>query len=131
LKTTPQNLLLFALAVVVIAFVYVFIYYPRTPLAKQLRNLKLASGQSRVLRDRFKGEALFQQVKIAEFTAWGGCVMVGGVVPTEEDIRSVTNKIGSISSPVPIAYFLSTSNQEVFFRMNVGENGEWLRTGSQ
>jgi len=131
LKTTPQNLLLFALAVVVIAFVYIFIYYPRTPLAKQLLNLKLAKKQSEMFRERFKGEGLFRQVTISEYTGMGGCVSVHGLVPTEEDIRSVTNKIGSISSPVPIAYFLSTSNQEVFFRMNVGENGEWLRTGSQ
>jgi len=110
IKTTRKNLLRVSGAIVVVTLLYVFVYWPISPLGSQLHNLKLAEEHATILRERFKNDARFQKVQFGSYTGNGGCFWVGGAVQTEDDIHYVTNIVESIPCPLETYYDLTASN---------------------
>jgi len=128
IKTTRKTLLLFSAALYALAVLYIFVVYPRLPLAKQLQNLKLAEAHSSIIREKFQKDARFQKVTVGPYTGAGGCLSVHGAVSTEEDIRMITNIVESSHCPVKIVYSLTTSNQMTLFRWyDKSKDPEWIR----
>jgi hypothetical protein len=115
LKTTPQNLCIVFGAMVVVTILYIFLYWPNSPLGQQLHNLQLARQQANLLRERFKTDMRFQQVKFMRYTDLGGCLKVAGLVSTEADFYYITNAVGSANCPVAIEYELMTTNYSARF----------------
>jgi len=103
-------------AVVVVALLYIFVYWPISPWGHQLHNLKLAEKQAEILREKLKDDARFQNVKFVQYTDAGGCLSIVGKVQKEDDIRFLTNFVESIPCPVEICYSLSASNGLVEFQ---------------
>ena len=116
IKTTPKNLLKVIFAIAIVTPLYIFVYWPISPLGSQLHNLKLAEEHAKILREKFKDNARFQKVKFGRYTGAGGCFSVVGQVETEDDIRVLTNIVESILCPVETIYSLSASNGLVEFQ---------------
>ncbi|MBW8865451.1 MAG: hypothetical protein JF609_11140 [Verrucomicrobia bacterium] len=116
-------------AVIVVGLLYIFVYWPISPLGSQLHNLKLAEQHANVLREKFKNDPRFQNVKFGRYTGGGGCFEVYGKVETEDDIRYVTNIVESVPCPVEIYYSLSASNGFIsFYWMDRRQEGpRWLK----
>jgi hypothetical protein len=115
IKSTPKNLLKVSGAIAIATLLYIFVYWPISPLGHNLHNLKLAEEHAKNLQEKFKGDPKFQKVKFTQFFGYGGGLTVVGDVQTEDDIRYLTNVIESIPSPVEIHYSLSASNGFVEF----------------
>jgi hypothetical protein len=115
IKTTPKNLLKFFGAIAIVALLYVFVYWPISPLGHNLHNLKLAEDHAKILQAKFRNDPTFQKIKFTQFYTYGAGLTVVGDVQAEEDIRYVTNAIESMPSPVEIHYSLSASNGLVEF----------------
>ena len=119
LKTTRENLRVFAGAIVV------FVYWPITPLGRQLHdlrsvrerasiNLRLAGDQANMLREKFRHDARFQFVQfIGTFKRedQSPCLSVSGSVLAKEDFFAITNAVESLGCPLEIIYQLENSNQ--------------------
>jgi hypothetical protein len=116
IKTTPKNLLKVIVAITITTLLYIFVYWPISPLGSQLHNLELAEKQAKIFRERFKDDTRFQKVKFGGYTGCGGCFAVTGEVQSEDDICFLTNIVESISCPIEIYYVLSASNGFVVFQ---------------
>jgi hypothetical protein len=129
IKTTQNNLQKVVAAIAIVALLYIFVYWPISPLGHQLHNLKLAERQAEILREKLKGDARFQQVKFGKYTDGGGGFSVAGHVQTEDDIRFLTNLVESIPCPVETLYSLSASNGFIEFQWmdRHNEQPRWTR----
>ena len=116
IKTTPKNLIKVVVAIVIVTLLYLFVYWPISPWGHQLHNLKLVERLAKILRDKLKDDARFQQVKFGGYTGGGGCFSVVGHVQTEDDIRFLTNLVESIPCPIETLYSLSASNGFIEFQ---------------
>lgn len=123
MKTTPKNILIVFIVIAAVALLYFFVYWPNSPLGRQLQNLKLAEQQANLLRDKFKGDPIFNQIAFNKYTAFNGCLSVAGKVLSKEDVYHITNLVESIRSPVKISYDLAASDGSFIF--------EWFDGGSE
>jgi hypothetical protein len=129
IKTTPKNLLIVIVAIAIVTLLYIFVYWPISPLGHNLHNLKLAEEHGKKLQEKFKSDPKFQKVRFTQFFGYDAGLTVVGDVQTEDDIRYLTNVIESIPSPVEIHYSLSASNGFVEFWWYDRHNQEprWTR----
>ena len=123
MQTTRKNLLNVSGAIAVVALLYVFVYWPNSPLGKQLQNLKIAEQQANLLRDKFRSDPIFKQITFNKYTAFNGCLSVAGKVLSKEDVYHITNLVESMRSPVKISYDLAASDGSFVF--------EWFDGGSE
>jgi hypothetical protein len=130
IQTTRKNLLLFFGAIVVFVFLYFFVYWPISPLGRQLYNQRMARDQADILREKFKHDERFRGVIfIGTFKRedLSPCLLVSGSVLAPEDCFAITNAVESLKCPLEIIYQLESSNRLFSWADREGKKPFFLR----
>jgi hypothetical protein len=76
----------------------------------QMRNMERAREFVPVVRAKLDAYPGFKHIRVVEYTAAGGSLLVSGEVPSDAEIQKVRRIVDRTMPPVAVIYHLMTTN---------------------
>jgi len=105
-----------------------WVYFPHSPLGKQLANLKLAHAHAPIAEGKLRSLRGPEEVKVGAYTGLGGSLAVSGEVPDEQTAERVMAEVLATRPPVTVRFELSLGETNSMWKV-VQPDG--TATGSQ
>jgi hypothetical protein len=84
-----------------------FVYFPRSPLGRQLANLKLAEKHRPVVEERLRTIPGANAVKCGAYTGFGGSLSIWGDVADDQTADAVMSGVLATIPPVTIDFSIT------------------------
>src|SRR6187431_369507 len=111
-----STLVKIGVAIVVLVGVFAltwFVYYPHSPLGKQMANLRLAEVHQPKVETSLRKLTGADRVRVGVHTGMGGSLSVSGDVADEQTAEVVISAVLASSPPVTIQFLLTAGETNI------------------
>jgi hypothetical protein len=91
-----------------------FVYYPHSPLGKQMANLRLAEKHQPQAEMSLRQTTGADKVRVGVYTGLGGSLSVSGDVSDEQTAEAVVRAVLASGPPVTVQFLLTVGETNIF-----------------